>query len=123
VAAFYAELFAALGRGKAYCDGTWSLIPPQPVSPGNATAESCIAYAWRAPGESSRLVVVNCSEQRAQCRLRLPFPELVDQRLRFAEEMSSAVFACHGDDPLDQGICVDLGKWGYVVLRLDRLDG
>lgn len=122
IAAFYAELVGVLSTGKALREGAWSLMSPEPASPGNATSDNFIAYAWRADADGSRVVAVNYSPGRAQCRLRLPFPEFSGQRLGLAQEMAKAVFACHGDDALDQGLCLDLGAWGYAVLRLDRLD-
>jgi hypothetical protein len=122
IVAFYAELITQLTAGAVFREGAWSLIPPEPAWPGNATSDSVIAYAWRAETDGCRVVVVNYSPERAQCRLRLPFPELLGHRLRLGREMATAVFACHGDDAPGQELFVDLGGWGYAVVRLDRLD-
>ncbi|HLN09821.1 MAG TPA: alpha-amylase family glycosyl hydrolase, partial [Xanthobacteraceae bacterium] len=73
IARFYARLLTVLGTGKAFRDGAWSLLPPQPAWAGNATASDFLACAWQGPDGGRHVIVVNYSDHRAQCRLRLPF--------------------------------------------------
>jgi hypothetical protein len=127
IAAFYGGLLAVLRRGRAFREGSWSLIAPQSTWAGNPTAGNFVAYAWRgpdgsSPGHSSYVVVVNYSNHRGQCYLQLPFRELAGGRFRLTDEMGSEVYEREGDNLIGSGLYIDLEGWRYNVFRLDHID-
>jgi hypothetical protein len=122
IVAFYGSLLAALRRGKAFREGSWSLIAPQSAWAGNPTSGDFVAYVWRVPDGSSYVVVVNYSDHRGQCYLRLPFPEFAGARFRLTDEMGNEVYERDGDSLVGRGLYIDLDGWRYNVFRLDRVD-
>jgi hypothetical protein len=122
IVAFYDSLLAALRRGRAFREGSWSFIAPQSAWAGNPTAGDLVAYAWGGPNGGSYVVAVNYSSHRGQCYLRLPFRELAGARFRLTDEMGTEVYERSGDGLVDRGLYIDLEGWCYNVFRLDRID-
>jgi alpha amylase-like protein len=123
IAAFYARLQELLGRRGLFRDGHWSLIEARSAWECNPTWADCIAYAWQGPDSGVYVIVVNYSDHRAQCYLRLPFPELAGKRFRLVDQMGSEVYERDGDGLVGGGLYIDLGDWRYNMFRLDLLDG
>jgi hypothetical protein len=119
VVAFYDRLLAALRTSDGFRDGAWTLIPPQQAWDGNPTWQDFLAYAWRAPDGGRYVVVVNCSDHQAQCRLRLPFAGLAGLRFRLTDLMGSEVYWRDGDALDAPGLYIDLGAWRSNVFKLE----
>jgi hypothetical protein len=123
IAAFYARLQELLARRGPFRDGHWSQIEARSAWECNPTWADFIAYAWRGPDSGVYVIVVNYSDHRAQCYLRLPFPELAGKRFRLVDQMGSEVYERDGDGLVGGGLYIDLGDWRYNMFRLDLLDG
>jgi Alpha amylase, catalytic domain len=117
IAAFYDRLLS-VSRCESFRDGAWSLIPPQPAWNGNPTWQDFIAYAWHGAESASHVVVVNYSDHRAQCRLRLPLAELAG-RWRLVDALGNEVYERDGQELPDPGLYIDLPAWGHNVFRLE----
>ncbi len=117
IAAFYDRLLSTL-KSHGMRDGAWSSIPPQPAWNGNPTDQDFVAFAWQTPGGDT-LVVVNYSDHRAQCHLRLPFAGLTGRKVRLVDAMGSEVYDRDGAGLVDPGLFIDLAAWGYNVFKLE----
>jgi glycosidase len=119
IAAFYDRLLEVLKASDSFRNGTWTLMPSQPAWDGNPTWQDFISYAWRAPDGGRYVVVVNYSDHRGQCRLRLPFAELAGRQFRLVDMMGSEVYRRDGDALNAPGLYIDLGAWRFNVFRLE----
>ncbi|HEV2099071.1 MAG TPA: alpha-amylase, partial [Stellaceae bacterium] len=118
IAAFYDNLLHVLKDSRAFRDGAWSLIQPQPAWAGNWTSDGFIAYAW-AGGDGSRyLVVVNYAGNQGQCRLPAPFPEFRGKPVRLTDVMGTEVYDRDGSEIVDPGLYIDHGPWHHNVFEL-----
>ena len=103
---------------RAFRDGAWSLIDPQPAWSGNWTSDGFVAYAWAGEKGSRYLVVVNYAGNQGQCRLRLPFPEFRGTRARLVDMMGTEIYDRDGSDLVDNGLYVDHAPWRFNVFEL-----
>jgi len=109
--AFYERLLAVL-RMPLLHDGAWARLEPQAAWNGNTSWEGFIACAWR--GEDCRLIAtVNYAGTEGQCYLRLPFPELVDKRVRLRDLLGENVYERDGNALLSPGLYLDVPAWHY----------
>jgi hypothetical protein len=121
VAAFYDRLLSVL-KSDGFGDGVWSLIPPRPAWDGNPTGQDFVSFAWQAQDGGHHVVVVNYSDHRGQCHLRLPFTGLAGRKVRLVDMMGSAVYDRDGTGLVDPGLFIDLEAWCYNVFRLQSLE-
>ena len=118
IAALYSELLKLLRETSAFRDGAWSRIQPVPVWSGNWTSDGFVAYAWAHEKETRYAVVANYADNRGQCRLRLPFPELRGRQVRLIDLMGSEVYDRDGTDIVDNGVYIDHNPWHSNVFAL-----
>jgi glycosidase len=119
IAAFYGRLLEVLGKADTFRDGAWSLITPQQAWAGNPTWQDFVAYGWRARDGRNHVVVVNYSDHRGQCRLRLAFGGLSGNLFRLVDVMGNEVYERDGGALVDPGLYIDLEAWRYNVFRLE----
>jgi len=113
---FHDRLFACLRRPEVR-DGEWSLLDPLPAWDGNATAERFVACAWS--GTTGRLVVaVNYGDTRAQCYIRLEFPDLRGACVLRDLVNPGIEYERDGGELATRGLYLDLGPWGHHVFEL-----
>lgn len=114
---FYRRLLQEL-RSPAFHEGTW-----QPCErtgwPDNATYENLVAWCWE-NGSDRRLIVVNLSEQAAQARVRLPWPDLNTTMWELVDPFNGDHFMRYGNEMVDPGLYVGLGAYGIHFLRLEK---
>jgi hypothetical protein len=113
---YYESLLTALAE-PVYEEGEWHLIEPQPAWPGDETHHSFIAYRWTR-AEEHRVVAVNWSPQRAQCRLPLGARELAGSSWLLVDRLAGAGYVRDGDEMLDPGLYVELPAYGAHLLEL-----
>ncbi len=117
ITAFYGELLQVLKNTDAFRGGAWSQIQPKPAWSGNWSSDSFVAYAW--VGENgSRLVVVNYSGNRAQCRLPLPLSEFRGKRIRLTDVIGTEVYDRDGTELVEPGLFIDHAPWHFNVFDL-----
>ncbi len=108
---FYAKLLAALKR-PALRDGGWKLLECVPAWDGNWTHDCFVAFSWELAGERL-LVAVNYSDNRSQCRLRLPFAGLGAWRV--TDLLGDAAYDREGGE-----LFLDMPPWGVHLFTLER---
>jgi len=120
LAAFYEHLLAVLQR-PAMRNGRWKLLECAPAWEGNESSDHFIAFSWEGNYGERLLVVVNYSDQQAQCYIRLPFSDLGDCVWRLQDQMSPAVYDRNGVDLQEHGLYVDESAWKSAVYSLVKL--
>lgn len=118
---FYDRLLGELTKVDLFRNGVWSLIPPQPAWAGNPTWQDFIAYAWHAGDSDDYIVVVNYSDHRGQCHLRLPFTCLATRQFQLVDTMGGEVYHREGTGLIHPGLFIDLEAWRYNVFRLTSI--
>jgi hypothetical protein len=121
IVAFYDKLLAAL-TSNGFRNGAWTLITPEPAWAGNPTWQDFISCAWHPSAGGRHVVVVNYSDHRGQCRLRVPFAELAGHQFRLVDVMGSEVYDRDGSELAEPGLFIDLGPWRYNVFRLESVE-
>ena len=116
IAAFYSRILAVL-REQSVRDGTWRQINPEPIGDDNFGFDAFVAYVWDWKHDR-RLIVVNYSDTQAQCRLRLPFPDLVGRTLRLTDCIGDETYDRSGDELLSPGLYVDHAPWHAAVFAI-----
>jgi hypothetical protein len=91
---------------------------PEPAGPGNGSFDNFIGCVWRSQNGEILLVVVNYSNTRSQCRLRLSFDELRNQRLRLADRLGEEVYDRDGTELLAPGLFIDHAPWHVNVFSI-----
>ena len=102
-------------------NGDWSLLDCVPAWADNPTADHFIAFRWEGAAQQRLLVAVNCSSQRSQCFVRIPFPQVAGRTLRLGDLLGSAVYERSGDDLLARGLFLDMPPWGRHVFDVQWL--
>jgi len=110
---FYGQLLSTL-RMPVLRDGHWQLLDCTPAWDGNWTSEAFLAWSWTG-GAEPVIVVVNYSDHKAQCRIRLPIEELQGRPVRLRDLLGAASYDRDGDDLHARGLFVDLPAWGRHV--------
>jgi hypothetical protein len=113
---FYQDLICAL-RSPVFSEGEWKLLEGLPAREGNQSNNSFISFSWAYEKFGKAMVVVNYSDHASQCYIRLPFPELKDQGVRFKDLTSTSMYDRDGRQLLTQGMYFDLPAWGYHILK------
>jgi len=121
VASFYDKLLLILKDIDAFRNGDWSQIDPLPAWPGNFSSEGFVSYAWAGKDEDRYVAVMNYTENRGQCYLRLPFPELQARQLLFTDLMGNEVYHRDGDDLVQRGLYIDQAPWQINVFEVQSV--
>lgn len=114
---FYERLLAVL-RNETVRHGEWRLLECGPAWEGNWTHDGFVAFSWQSPNQERILVAVNYAPHQSQCRLRLPFEELVHRAWRMQDQLSSASYDRDGDELHAQGLYLDLSPWQACIFTL-----
>ena len=118
VAAFYDKLLSILKDVDAFRNGDWSQIDPLPAWHSNWSSEGFVSYAWAGKDEARYVAVMNYADNRGQCYLSLPFPELEGRQLLLTDLMGSEVYHRDGGDLVHRGLYVDQAPWQINVFEL-----
>ena len=118
VSDFYARLLSVLSKTRVLSAGAWSMIEPQPAWHGNWSSDGFIAGTWSGADGDRVIVVVNYTQARGQCRLRLPFMELRGKQVRLTDLMGTERYDRDGSEIVDQGLFIDLAPWRFNVFEL-----
>ncbi|HEU4346850.1 MAG TPA: alpha-amylase [Actinoplanes sp.] len=89
--------------------------------PDNPSYLGIVAWCWRA-GDRRHLVVVNLSDQPAQARVPVPWPDLRGRTWRLLPVLAGETFERAGDELTDPGLFVALPPWGWHVLAFDHAE-
>ncbi len=117
---FYDRLLAAL-RAPALRNGDWRLLECVPAWDGNWTSDCFLAHFWQGAGDERLLLAVNYAPNQSQCYVRIPFPNLRDQKWRLEDLLSDARYDRDGSDLEARGLYLDLAPWQYHLFRLQKL--
>ena len=89
---FYDKLLAVLRR-PVIRDGQWQLLECKSAWDGNWTSDCFLASFWQGVqgvNDERLLVVVNYAANQSQCYIRIPLPNLRDQRWRLEDLLGDA---------------------------------
>jgi hypothetical protein len=95
--------------------GEWRLLPVSLAWEGNESYHNLLAWSWRSAG-NLKVVVVNYSPHQSQCRLPLPLPPAITERLIFKDELTGAVYVRDPAEVKNSGLYVDLKPYQAHVL-------
>jgi glycosidase len=120
---FYDRLLRVLKETRAFREGSWSQLQPQPAWSGNGTSDGFVAYAWAGDADSRHIVVVNDAANQGQCRLPLPFAELRGRQVRLTDVMGTEAYDRDGSELVDNGLFIDHSPWHFNVFELRTIAG
>jgi len=114
---FHGRLLACMKRPEVR-DGWWRLLEPRAAWDGNTSSEQFVAYMWELPGH--RLVVaVNYGPNRAQCYLRLPYPDLADATVVLHDLIDPTItYERRGEDLARDGLYLDVPAWRHHAFEV-----
>lgn len=118
---FYQKLMRAL-NAPVYTDGEWWLLEMAPAW-ASPDAPPLIAHGWRnARSKDYRVIVVNLGAAPAQGTVRLDgWRQLARDRWQLIDEISDAHYEHEGEALVKSGLYIELGAYGFHLLRFDAL--
>jgi hypothetical protein len=120
IAPFYERLLEVL-RAPVLREGTWQLLECAQAWEGNWTHDCFVAFGWELGEPERRVIVVNYSENRSQCRVRLPFTELGGLVYRFRDLLGEGSYDWEVSRLAGEGLFVDLEPWGFHLFEVKPL--
>ena len=114
---FYRELLKSV-RDPAFHGGDWTLCA-RSGWPDNSTFQNLVAWSWQSGNDKHYLIVVNLSDHYSQARVQLSWPELRDSTWSLTDSLSGFNCVRDGNEMLSSGLYVELGPWGYHLLRCE----
>ncbi len=114
---FYDSLLSVIKK-PLFRLGRWRLLECMPAWEWNGTWDSFLAFAWEGTDPGRALVIINYSPHDSQCFVRLPFADMADKSVRFADLMSPALYDRDGNEVLSRGLFLNLQAWGYHVFEV-----
>jgi hypothetical protein len=117
---FYGRLLAVLRR-SAVRIGNWQLLDCTSAWEGNWTHDCFLVFTWECSEEERLLVAVNYAPNQSQCRVRLPFADLVGSKWQLQDQLSTARYERSGDDLQGQGLFLDMAPWQACVFVLIKM--
>ncbi|MFB1047172.1 alpha-amylase [Streptomyces chrestomyceticus] len=115
--AFHERLLAGVHR-SGMRTGRWQLLECAGWS-DNASAANLLAWCWAGPA-GRFLTVLNLSDQPAQGRVRLPWPELDPGTWVLTGLLDGERYSRSGTELTGPGLFVGLDAWGTHVLAVGR---
>ncbi len=115
---FYDKLFALLSKHPACSNADWIMLNPVPAWVGNKTYDNFVAYTWCDTEGLVYVVVVNYSNDKSQCYLKLPHPELIGNDYTLVDELGPETYQRDGSSLVDPGLYIDAEPWHYNVFCL-----
>ncbi|MEU7162272.1 alpha-amylase family glycosyl hydrolase [Streptomyces chrestomyceticus] len=115
--AFHERLLAGMHR-SGMRTGRWQLLECAGW-PDNASAANLLAWCWAGPA-GRFLTVLNLSDQPAQGRVRLPWPELDPGTWVLTGLLDGERYSRSGTELTGPGLFVGLDAWGTHVLAVGR---
>lgn len=111
---FYKTLLRSL-REKDFKEGEWKLCERTGWS-DNQSFLNVAAWCWR-KNDARHLVVVNLSHQQSQAEVRLPWDDVRGKSWALTDAFTGEIYERDGTWMRDAGLYVDLGPWGYHLLK------
>jgi hypothetical protein len=116
LADWYRRLLDDVARYRVRA-GTWQLHEAAGW-PDNDSGRNLLAWSWAADGGARHLIVVNFSDQPAQGRIPLNWPDGPGRGWRLADLLAGAAFDRAGDELAGPGLFVDLPPWQCYVFSV-----
>ena len=106
---WYRDLLARVA-GQRVRTGDWQLLEAAGW-PDNQSCQNLLAWSWSGDGDGEagrHLIVVNLSEEPAQGRIRLPWPDLPGRSWRLTDAEGDGEFERDGEELAGEGLYVDM---------------
>ena len=102
---------------EVFHEGMWRQIEPREAWSGNPSHQNFVASFWSS-GEELRLVVVNLSNEGAQCYLLLDAQELAGRFWLLSDQLSDAHYLRDGDALVSSGLYLDVPPYGHHLFDI-----
>lgn len=109
IARFYEWLLPLAAEAGQH---SWLLSKPEPASPGSARHRNIVAMRIDSP--QPMMVVVNCSGNHGDCKIRLP---VSGSQVVFQDLVTGKSFIWSAEEVRQSGVFIDLPAWGYHLLN------
>lgn len=107
-------------RDPVYQHGNWVLFETQRVDRHNDTNQNLLAYGWYYPGRDYRLIVVNLTDTRSQCFVKLGLWDWLEgKRWRLFDVRDGVEYDRHGSEMTEHGLYIDLEPYDSHVFRFE----
>ena len=121
IARVYERVLTAV-KGTAVGRGQWHLAQTRPAWDDNNTHFAFTLVQWQRPGDANHfdVVVVNHSDQPAQCRAVLTAQGLGPGTWTLRDVLSQEQYERDGDDLAENGLYLDVGPHAAQLFRFAR---
>ena len=113
---FYRLLLDTL-RHAVFHEGQWQLLEPRPERADESNHDHVIAHQWT-HDDTSRVVIVNLSDQPAELRLPLKMPGLVGRDWLLRDLLNKVDYIRAGDEISGMGLSVRLPAYGFHLFEV-----
>jgi glycosidase len=117
---FYGRLQGVI-RNPVLRDGRWQLLESTAAWDGNWTSDCFIVGSWDAPDRRRLVVAVNYADNRSQCYVKVPLPEMPSSKVRLRDLMGGESFDRDANELQTRGLYLDMPAHGYNVFEVTRL--
>ena len=121
VADIYDRVLSSI-KGTAVGRGQWHLPETRPAWDGNTTHFAFTLVQWQTPGDAKHfdVVVINNSNQGAQCRAMLTAQGLGQGTWTLRDVLSHEQYERDGEDMVENGLFLDVGPHAAQLFRFSR---
>lgn len=117
---FYDRLLELLHR-PILRDGKWRLLECVAAWEGNSSASAIVAFAWQGFDGQRLLVAVNYSAHSSQGYVRLPFSDIVGNRIKLHDIFGEADYERSGSELQSRGLYLDVTPWEHQVFEITNI--
>jgi hypothetical protein len=121
VADIYDRVLSSI-RGTAVGRGQWHLPETRPAWDGNTSHFAFTLVQWQTAGDAKHfdVVVINNSNQGAQCRAMLTAQGLGQGTWTLRDVLSHEQYEREGEDMVENGLYLDVGPHAAQLFRFSR---
>lgn len=102
----YYEKILRVCNHQIFHDGEWEILNADSAWDGNNTDINFLCWLWKF-NTDYRLVVVNYSNEKSQCRIKLPIP-FADENINFTDLLTDKKYARQSEEIFHVGLFVEL---------------
>ena len=111
---FYNKLFSII-QDDIFKNGNWQILDVLQAHPNNPSSKEILSWMW-SKNEEKRIVIVNYSNQTAQCRLRLPVENYLEDSIEIYDILHEKGYIRPKSELIGEGIFIELGSYQSHIL-------
>ena len=113
---FY-QLLLEICQDSPFHDGEWRILEPQEAWPGDEKYRNLLSWCWQRK-EQLKLVVVNYSAQKAQCRLSIPLTTGGQENIVLRDELTGVLYKRNVTELKNEGLYIILSPWRAHIMEI-----